>query len=290
MYDYKDIRNFYFENEKGNRIDCQKINGGLFLYNVTGLGYEEDVEYERVGDTFIPNQKKPVQNIIDGELEFYDMTYDEYRNFIDFILSSTDLKLIYVPKTTDRAEYYRDIDLCKIDKSEEDDFNVLPCPISMKCRSLWYKRTTVIYEIKPQENEIRWDFRWDSRFTDYNSRSLSYINKGHVEAPILVEMQGHLINPRIELYVEGQLYQTVPFNVEIQEYEKLLYCTKEDSFYIRKQKTDGTLEDLFKDWVVDPANDNVIRLPKNRSCELRLLADNDVLNAQITILAYYKAV
>ena len=32
------------------------------------------------------------------------------------------------------------------------------------------------------------------------------------------------------------------------------------------------------------------RLPKNKSCELRLKADNEILNAQVTILAYYKAV
>ena len=94
MYDYKDIRNFYFENEKGETIDCQKIDGGLFLYTVTGLGYEKSIEYEQLGNTFIPNKEKLVQNQINGELEFYNMTYEEYQRFIDFLNFSIELKLI----------------------------------------------------------------------------------------------------------------------------------------------------------------------------------------------------
>ena len=69
-----------------------------------------------------------------------------------------------------------------------------------------------------------------------------------------------------------------------------MYGTKENEFYINRQKTDGTIESLFSLDVIDFENDNVIRLPLNKSCEIRLKADNEVLNAQVTILAYYKAV
>lgn len=147
-YDYKDIRNFYFENETGKRIDCQKIDGGLFLYNVAGLGYEENIEYERVGNTFVQTNKELVQNTITGDLEFYNMTYDEYCNFVDFILLSTNLRLIYVPKKSNRIEYYRDIDVCKIEKTEEDEYNVLTSSIDIKCKSLWYEENKVIYTAK----------------------------------------------------------------------------------------------------------------------------------------------
>lgn len=147
-----------------------------------------------------------------------------------------------------------------------------------------------MHTVQPKSGEIRWDFKWDSKFIDYSTRSLQYINNGHVESPILVEINGHVKNPKIELYVEGQLYQELPFTVEIEEYEKLLYGTKEGEFYLSRQKTDGTLESLFKLDVLDPKNDEVIRLPRNKSCELRLMADNEILNAKVTIFAYYKAI
>ena len=290
MYKKEDIRNFYFENEKGQRIDCQKVDGNLFFYNVDGLGYEEDIEYEQIGDTFVQNKKKMKQNQISGDLEFYDMTYDEYCNFVDFIMSATSLKLIYIPKRTIRKEYYRDVDLFKIDKSEEDDYNILTCPISMNATSLWYEENTFIHKIELSNDEIRWDFRWDSKFSDYNSRSLTYINKGHIEAPAVIEMDGYLENPKIELYVEGQLFQTILFNIVIQEYEKLLYDSRENQFFIGKQNTDGTKSNLFNLDVIDFKNDNVLRIPKNKSCEIILTADNEVLKAQLTIFPQYKAV
>lgn len=167
---------------------------------------------------------------------------------------------------------------------------ILSESITFDCLSLWYEENTTIYTIEPLTNEIRWDFRWDSRFTDYNSRNLSYINKGHVEAPLYVEIDGHVINPRVELYIEGELFQTVKFKIEIEEYEKLLYDTRENMFSIKKQKTDGTLENLFSLDYIDFENDNVIRIPKNKSSELRITADNDVLSAKITIYPRYKAI
>lgn len=289
-YRYEDIRNFYFENEKGQRIDCQDVNGSLFLYNVNGLGFEKEVEYVRVGNTYVKNEEYIKQNIINGELEFCDMTYDEYKSFVDFILRAEKLKIIYVPKIINRTEYYRDIDFVKIDKMEEDDFNILVSPIQIYCTSLWYKQNTVNYKVEPIENEIRWDFNWNSSFTDYDSRSLQYINDGHVEAPIEFEILGHVVNPKIKLYIEGQLYQIVDFNIEIYEYEKLLYGTKENDFYIYKQNTDGTKESLFNLDVINFENDNVIRIPTNKSCELRIEADNEVLNAKVTIYPQYISV
>lgn len=158
------------------------------------------------------------------------------------------------------------------------------------CLSLWYEENTFIHTIQPQSDEIRWNFRWDSKFADYDTRIIQYINNGHVESPILVEMDGNIVNPKIQLYVEGELYQEVSFNVEIEQYEKLLYGTKENDFYLNRQKTDGTIESLFSLDVLEFENDNVIRLPKNKSCEIKLTADNEVLNAKVTIFAYYKAI
>lgn len=97
-------------------------------------------------------------------------------------------------------------------------------------------------------------------------------------------------NPKIQIYIENELYQQVTINTEIAEYEKLLYCSKENEFYIQRLKTDGTKESLFDLDVIDFYNNNVIRLPKNIDCEIRLVADNTIQNAKITILPQYVAI
>jgi len=283
------VREFKLINEKGQEYSLMDIKNYCLLTEPGGLGYEYSSEYEQLGNTFISNLRRIEQGQIEGTLNF--LNYDNYKKLVDFIEQSDSLKFSYkIPFMTGEKEYFKDIQIQSLSKTEIQPNKVMSETIIFDCLSLWYEEKSTIFTIEPQENEIRWDFRWDSRFSDYNSRNLNFINQGHVEAPILVQMNGYLLNPKLELYVEGELYQTVTMTTEIQEYEKLLYGTKENEFYINKENTDGSLTSLFNLDVIDFNNDNVIRLPKNRSCQLVLTADNEVLNAQVTILVYYKAI
>lgn len=283
------VREFKLLNEKGQEYSLMDIRNYCLLTEPSGLGYEYSSEYEQLGNTFISNLRRIEQGQITGIVNF--LNYDNYKKLVDFIEQSDSLKFSYkIPFTTGEKEYFKDIQIQSLSKTEIQPNKVMSETIIFDCLSLWYEEKSTIFTIEPQENEIRWDFRWDSRFSDYNSRNLNFINQGHVEAPILVQMNGYLLNPKLELYVEGELYQTVAMTTEIQEYEKLLYGTKENEFYINKENTDGSLTSLFNLDVIDFNNDNVIRLPKNRSCQLVLTADNEVLNAQVTILVYYKAI
>lgn len=282
------IRRFLLENEKGQQFRLDDLNEGCFLISPTNFGYSYETDFVRLGYNFIENNRKIQQKNPSGIACF--KSYDKSKEFIDYIESSSELKWIYiVPYLLGEKKYYRDVVIVKFDKTEKIG-KWLACPVEFSGLSLWYEENTVIYTIEKLTNEIRWDFRWDSRFTDYDSRNLHYINTGHVEAPIYVEMDGHLVNPKIELYVEGELYQTVKVTTEIAEYEKFLYDTRENQFFIGKQNTDGTRVSLFSLDYIDFYNDNVIRLPKNKSCEIKLTADNEVLNAKLTIYPRYKAV
>lgn len=285
------VRRFLLENEKGQQFNMNDLKEGCFLASPTNLGYSNNSEFEQIGNTFIESIRKIEKKDPSGIVYF--KSYDRCKEFIDFIEKSYKLKFIYIiPFENGDKTFYRDVSIKELDKSEKR-IKMLACPITFNGLSLWYEQITNIYTTESRLGEIRWNIKWDSRFADYDTRILQYINEGHVEAPILVEISGHVINPYIELYVEGQLYQTVHFNTEILDYEKLLYGTKENDFYVKRQNTDGTTEDLYNnydDYVLDFSNDNVIRLPKNRSCELRLKADNEITNAQVIILAYYKAI
>lgn len=283
------IREFYLLNEKGQKYSLTNLKKYCFLTEPSGLGYSYSTEYEQLGNMFITNLRKVEQGQIEGIVNF--LNYDNYKNFVDFIERAETLKFSYkIPFRDSFKEYFKDINVQNLTKTQKQTNGVISETIIFDCLSLWYEQTTAIYTIEPKKNEIRWDFSWDSKFTDYNTRSLQYINEGHTEAPVLIEIDGYVANPRLELYVEGELYQTVTLNIEIQEFEKILYGTKENDFYINKQMTDGTVKSLFSLDVIDFNNDNVIRIPKNKSCELRITADDAVLNAKVTVLAYYKAV
>ena len=283
------VREFKLINEKGQTYSLMDIENACLLTEPSGLGYSYSTEYEQLGSTFISNIRRIEQGQMHGTANF--LKYDNYKKLIDFIEQSENLKFSYrIPFETGIKEYFKDIKIQNITKTEKQPNGVISEEIIFDCLSLWYEENSTIFKIEPQENEIRWDFKWDSRFSGYDSRKLSFVNQGHVEAPVLIEMDGSLVNPKIELYVEDELYQTVSFSTTIQAHEKLLYGTKENDFYIYKQETDGTLTSLFDLDVIDFSNDNVIRIPKNKSCKIVLSANNGVANAQVTILVYYKAI
>lgn len=284
------VREFRLINEKGQEFSLMDIYNYTLLTDPSGLGYAYTTEYQQLGDTFISNLRQMQQGQINGTLNF--LSYDNYTSFVNFIESSENLKFGYkIPcKDGSSREFFKDVQIQSLEKTQLQTNGILSEAVAFDCLSLWYEENTIIYTIEQLTNEIRWDFRWDSRFTDYDSRNLQYINQGHVEAPVYIEIDGQLVNPKIELYVEGELYQTVEVNTTIAQYEKLLYDSRENQFFIGKQNTDGTTTSLFSLDYINFENDNVIRLPKNRSCEIRLTADNEVLNAKLTIYPRYKAV
>lgn len=284
------VREFKLINEKGQEFSLMDIHNFALLTEPDGLGYSYTTDYQQLGNTFVNNLRLIEQGKITGQINF--ISYDNYTAFVDFIEGSEELKFGYkIPyKNQTPKEFFKDVKIKELTKTQKQDNGILSETITFDCLSLWYEENTIIYTIEPLENEIRWDFRWDSKFSDYDTRSLNYINQGQVEAPIMLEMDGYLENPRIELYVEGQLYQAIPLNTIIQQYEKLIYDSRENHFFIGKQNTDGTKSKLFNLDVIKFDNDNVLRIPKKKSCEIRLTADNQVLSAQLTILPQYKAV
>ncbi len=283
------VREFKLINEKGQEYSLMDLKNYCFLSEPTGLGYSYTTEYEQLGYTFITNLRKFEQGTISGTANF--SSYDNYKKLVDFIEASENLRFVYkIPYQSGTKEYFKDVQIQSISKTQKQTNGIIAETVTFDCLSLWYEENTFIHDMRQQEGSIAWDFKWDSKFTDFTTRSLQYINNGHVDAPILVEIDGPVLNPKIQLYVEGELYQELPFTVDIKEYEKLLYGTKEGEFYLNKQNTDGSLENLFNLDVLDPKDDEIIRIPKNKSCELKLVADEDILNAKVTIFAYYKAV
>ena len=283
------VREFKLLNEKGQSYSLMDIQNYCLLTEPNGLGYSYSTEYEQLGSTFIENFRRVEQGQIAGTVNF--INYDNYKKLIDFIEKSEELKIAYkIPFENSSKEYLKDIEIQSITKTQKQTNGIISESITFNCLSLWYEQNTVTYEIELETNEIRWDFKWDSRFKEYNSKSIEYKNEGHIEAPILLEINGPVINPQIEIYINSELYQKVQFKTEIQSYEKLLYSSRQNDFYINKQKTDGTIESLFNLDVIEFANDNVVRLPKNIACEIRIKAENTIQSAILTILPQYFAV
>lgn len=282
------VRRFLLENEKGQQFRMDNLDEGCFLTSPSGLGYSYNVNFVQLGYDFIENNRKINQQILKGTAYF--KSYNMVKNFIDYVESAKNLKWIYkIPFENEEKIFYRDVVITKLDKTEKSG-RWLAGPIEFASKSLWYEQNETIFKIRPQINETRWNFNWNTVFNDNSSQSINYENKSHTDAPITLEIDGPVSNPNFEIYVNGELIQEVKIKVNILKYEKLIYNSKENEFSIAKIKTDGTKESLFDLDIIDFKNNNVICIPQNKICELRIRADNTIENAKLTIYPQYKCV
>lgn len=112
------VREFYVENELGQRFSLMDAENDCFFNSPAGLGYSYNIEYAQIGNDFIQNIRKISQGAINGELIF--KKYENYKKFIDFIESATNLKIAYkVPFENGFTEYFKDIDVLSVDKGEK---------------------------------------------------------------------------------------------------------------------------------------------------------------------------
>lgn len=142
------------------------------------------------------------------------------------------------------------------------------------------------------EDEMRWDFRWDARYISFDTRSLVYNNLGHIPAPILVEINGEVTKPKIEIIVDGEVVASIEVPVSLSQYEKFQYSSETGNLYIRKQLADGTYQNLFTKEYININNNNIFRLPLGAS-EIRLTAnegEDEIPSAKVTIYPQYKVV
>jgi len=283
------VREFKLVNENGKKYDLMDWDNYCFLSDPSGLGYGYTTEYQQLGNTFVTNLRKISQGQITGIANF--KSYDNYRDLVDFIENSESLRFAYkIPYKSGSKEYYKDIQIADISKTQIQQNGILSETVTFDCLSLWYEEQEIEYEIEFMEDEVRWNFYWNSRFNGNSSTNIQYTNKSQTEAPIRTEIEGMIENPKIELFINNELFQTVEINTTIQQFEKLVYDSRENHFEIKKIKTDGTSENLFTLNVINFENDNVIRIPKNQNSEIRISAESSINKALITIFPQYKCV
>lgn len=224
------------------------------------MGYSYNTEYSQIGENFIQNIRKLAQGQITGELVF--KNYDNYRNFINFVEGANSLKFVYIIPLIENGttEYFKDIDTASVEKGQKGLNGLLICPVIFTTKSLWYEQKEVVYNITTQEDEVRWNFRFNSRFVSYNNRKIIFQNQGHTNAPFLVEMDGYLLNPSILIEINGEEVYELTFDLTLQSGEKLFYCTKDTDLFVYKQSSDGTITNLFDS--LDLNKINFFKIPK----------------------------
>jgi len=242
------MRKFYLRNEKGvqfglNDRDC-------ILTDPVGLGFENELDFILIGDTFRTSKKVVKQQKFDGMINFMKPNhYDKYRVFTDYVLASEKLELVYEPKVNE--QYLRGVEVGGIKKGEIDNKDsILKCPIELYFETLYYKKNQDKYIIQADASGMFYPYQIPARYNDSSRSEIGFNNDGQAEAAIMFEYHGAAQNPTIDIHDSAN---NEIFSLRLTDFlangERIRYSSIDDDLYIVKVDRNGNETNIIDSFV-----------------------------------------
>lgn len=272
---------FYLMNEKEERWGLNSASEGFFV-DPKGFGIAYDADFLKVGDKWVSDHRELKQPTPSGKIQFPLNPYKTFQNFLKFINSAKELRLVYMPSGI-YTEYFADIDVIKLDKGGYTIGKVFEVPVSFACKSLFYTDEKFSYKIEKAENEMRWDFKWDTQFSDGDKVYFNANNVGHVESPFVLSFSGYCTNPVITVYQD---------EVPVHELKAFLTLESDDVFEISTHDDDLyiTVNGENRSDCLDFTAENFFKLPVGKSQIIFESETGRMNNIVLTLAKFYKAV
>ena len=219
-------------------------------------------------------------------MRFLKNAESEYKNFMKYIKKKKKISFVDIRIVDEKTEEYLvDVDNFKVGRLKEKG-NILLSNISFYCTTNWYKQKNIIYTIEENANVFGFPIDFiNMRFGNGSSNKLLIENDGFEEAPLLIEIEGPIVNPRIELIENKEIINGLYIPIEIEEFEKIEYSTKDNDLFIRKINKDGSTENLFNLLDINSIS-NFFKIPVGVT-NLLISAENNIKYARATVYLQY---
>lgn len=290
------MRKFYLENEAGQRLSLNGENG-IVLSNPAGLGMTMSSNFADIHNGFFREVSKDSepQSTVTCDLVFTGKnTYADYRVFMDWCGGSTALHLIYKPYGN--TEFYRDVYINYLTKTELTDTRWLSVPASFACLSPWYRAAPTSMAMSTELGYVlKYPFSYSKELI-YSSSSVGSMAAdipagGHIPAAFELSYKGAVINPKITLMgsATNAIYGICALNATLGENDTFTVSTLYGKCRVEVKGAEGIAKDALND--VDLSHDPFPRIPVNEDCVLLMSADSGITGyATVRVYYYYRSV
>lgn len=284
------MRAFFLQNETGARVG---LNGedGIRLTEPAGLGLSFSTEYADIEEGFFKRTKrKEPQGKAAGTLNFTKNAYARYQEFIDWCMRAAKLYLVYKPLN---SEYFREIEISYLTKTELNMVRWLEIPAAFSCLSPWYLPTPLELNFESDaDTAMRYTFCYDDTLVYGESGgglySVEIPARGHVPAALRVRYTGAAADLEISLTgaESGTEYGKCAVSGSIGETETLELFTAKRGAYVKSIAADGTETDLLDAGRVDISTEPFFRAPVHEASILKLTGAG-TLAGSVSAQAYF---
>ncbi len=289
------MRKFYLTNQAG---DQWPLNGErkVWLSDPTGLGMNFDTEYANFEEGFFSlTKKKENQAQVIADLVFVKTVYETYRELVDWIMKAEKLYLIYQP--VGNSQYWREVEMDYLTKTEISDGKWLKAPISISGKTPWYLPTSLKISMERQlSTAMRYPFTYNedlrygiSHVGDY---AADILPNGHVPAGLRMKYTGAIVEPIISLIgLSGKIYGSIDIDETFTSADMLEISTVPNNSFIKKIAQNGVETDLVLSGAVDLTNDPYPRAPIQEQSTLRITSEQSFNGrAELEVMYYFRSV
>lgn len=229
------IRNFTLTNALGAEYSLMDADNGAF-FEPAGLGFNDETEYEQVGELFAPLTERFGQQVVTGTMIFGTQPYQKYMAFTKFCQHSP-LSLIY---KTDAGTFQIPVRLTKIEKGDTDGWTYLNCPVEFTALARMYKTVTA-NNTGSAGGGKKYDYEYDYVYGDFVADTVTIDSDSVTPSPCRISIYGPCTQPTWRHYIDGNPVATGYYNGTIPAQHKLVIDTTSSPYSIEEQDLSGNV-------------------------------------------------
>lgn len=282
------MRKFFIRDGSGTQYD---LNGEQFIWllNPSGLGVSYANRYSDIKQGFfspLNTDEWQTQSIV-CDFGFVKSAYSTYRTFINWLVTASELVIVYQPYGSDK--FYRKVKLDYVEKTELMNGVWLSTPASFTCLTPWYKPQSLSVAIQEEAvGAMEYTFVYDNDLVYASSYNGSYGAEvspaGHLPAAITLNYTGAVTNPILVLEgkTSGIEYGRCEINKEV--YDSFVFSSLYADSYVDVDGADAAN-------YISPEYDPFFHLPLTEPCVLKILSVSAFTGtAEASIYYYYRSV
>lgn len=222
------IRKFRLINRDGVGYDLTTREH--FLHTPSGLGFQRETEYQRLGNQYIILSDAFVQGQIMGEIFFPNPNaYSKYYEFVRFCQNAP-LYLLYKPGT---REFHRAVRVSNVEKTELE-FGGLNISVIFDALTLFYEEVSAFNDKAIATQGKTFNYTYDYVYSGGALNTVTIQSDSYADSPCTVYIYGACENPTWLHYVNGVLVASGALTGEIPAGQKLAIDTTEIPYSIKR--------------------------------------------------------
>lgn len=235
------MRTFRLYDNDGNRYNVTSKDH-LFFYNIDGLGFTQEAEFQRIEDRYALLNNHIAQNKITGIIRFWQPQAElQYFNFAQFCQNQP----IMMDYNNNYGTYSRRGLITKIERSDGNG-DPLEIKIEFTAETPWFKTVSEYNEGTIVGGKV-YDYTYDYTYSDSVVNTVSIDSDSYQSSPVRLVIFGEAVNPTWRHYLNNVLLSTGKINGTVLANHRLIIDTTTIPYGIKQVDALGNLiSDMYQ--------------------------------------------